>query len=93
MSSLEAALSAAKAELEQLRGREAEQLERSGLRETVHQLTLDNQVLSDERERLRRRVDELKRELAAAREQRAMIELQIKGARARVQRLASSVRR
>lgn len=89
--SLTDALQAAKEQLTKLRAQEAEQLEKSGLRETVQELTLDNQLLTDERERVRREIDRVTRDLAEVREHKALLEQQIKGARARMARLSAAV--
>ncbi|MBK7857067.1 MAG: hypothetical protein IPJ65_00325 [Archangiaceae bacterium] len=90
--SLPEAVARARAELQALEAREAEQLEKSGLRDTVHRLTDENQALQLEREAVREGTDRLRAELKAAQEQRATLELQLKGARARVQRLSLALR-
>jgi hypothetical protein len=86
------ALAAARAELQRLEAREAEQLERSGLRDTVNLLTVENQRLSEEREQMREELQRLERQLREERERKAMLELQLKGARSRVQKLTQAVR-
>lgn len=89
--SLADAIAAARAELEQLKLKETEQLDRSGLRDTVQRLTAENQALSDRRTEVRERIEEAKRAIAAAREHGAELELQIKGARARVAKLQAAI--
>jgi hypothetical protein len=89
--SLDDAIARAKAELERLRAQEAAALEQSGIRGLVAQLTAENQALTVRRTELRDRLDELGKALAAAKQHGAMVELQIKGAKARVEKLTQAV--
>ena len=89
--SLQDAIAAARAELVRLRAREAELLVQSGLRDTVERLTTENQGLSERRAVARERIEELTKAIAAAKEHGAELELQIKGARSRVQKLRAAL--
>jgi hypothetical protein len=91
--SLEEAIAKAKGELAELKAEEAAQLETSGIRTVVEQLTAENQALTARRAEARRRLAELEQALTRAREHGAMLELQIKGARSRVQKLHTAERR
>ena len=89
--SLHDALAAARAELEQLKAQSAESLERSGLRETLQQLTAENQELTERRAEARERLQDLQKAIAAAKQHGAELELQLKGARARIAKLVAAV--
>lgn len=89
--SLRDALDAARAELEQLKAQGAQSLERSGLRETLQQLTAENQELTERRAEARERLADLQKAIAAAKQHGAELELQLKGARARVAKLVGAV--
>lgn len=89
--SLQDAVAKAKAELESLKAQEQAALARSGLRDTVNLLTQENQALTERRSEARERLDEVKKAITAARDFGALLELQIKGARSRVEKLRSAV--
>jgi len=91
--SLEEAIARARAELEKLKAEEAEQLQASGVESLVQQLTAENQALQDQRMEVRQQLETLEERVAAARQQGAELELQLKGARARVQKLTVAVGR
>ena len=89
--SLQDAIAAARAELARLKAMETAALERSDLRGAVEQLTAENQHLSEQRQEARERITELKKAVTAATEHGAELELQLKGARARLARLTAAV--
>jgi chromosome segregation ATPase len=91
--SLEDAIAKARAELEALKEREAEVAAASGVDSLVEQLTAENQALQEQRMKVREEIDRLEAAVTAARQRGSELELQLKGARARVQKLTAAVGR
>ena len=91
--SLEDAIGKARAELEELKAREASLLDSSGMKSLIATLTEENQRLNAERTATRERIEQLKAAIAEAKERRAEVELELKGARARVLKLGAAVRK
>ena len=92
MNTLREKLDEALAELAGLRAREADRLESSGLREQLEALNAENQRLSEQRQAARMGLEAAQRDLANAWEHHGVLELQLKGARARVARLTLVLR-
>ncbi len=89
--SLEDAIAKARAELEHLKQREVAELHASGVEGVIAQLTAENQALQEARAKLRTDITQLEAAVEAARQNGAELELQLKGARARVQKLTFAV--
>lgn len=91
MVTLEAAVAAARAELALLQAKQRENLTASGLQRQVELLTEDNRALTAERQRVQEQIAERERQWADLQEQRAALELELKGARSRITKLQQLV--
>ncbi|MBL8956350.1 MAG: hypothetical protein JNK82_36590 [Myxococcaceae bacterium] len=87
--SLEQALAKARAELEELKLREAEALKQAGVDSLIGQLTAQNQAIQDQRMQVREAIDRVEAELVVVRQRGAELELKLKGARSRVLKLSA----